>query len=101
MADVVQVKPCKAVYFNVTSVIHSGKIITWFVHFFTTGAVYEDPKPNNFHERLHLYTVINSKKSEGRRFKTLETSFQVSLSFSSSGSEKVVHGLLIQKRSVQ
>ena len=69
--------------------------------FFTTGAVYEDPKPNNFHKRLHLYTVINSKKSEGRRFKTLETSFQVSLSFSSSGSEKVVHGLLIQKRSVQ
>ena len=101
MACVAQTRPCKAVYVNVTSVIHSAKIITWLVHCFTIGAVYEHSTLSNLHKRLHLYTEINSKKSEGTRFNTFETSIQVSLSSNSSGSEKVVHGLLIQKRCVQ
>ena len=63
MADVVQIKPCKAVYVNVTSVIHSGKIITWLLHFFTTGAEYEDLTLSNLHKRLYFYTINNSKKS--------------------------------------
>ena len=100
MACVAQTRPCKAVYVNVTSVIHSAKIITWLVHCFTIGAVYEHSTLSNLHKRLHLYTEINSKKSEGTRFNTFETSIQVSLSSNSSGSEKVVHGLLIQKRCV-
>ena len=70
-ADVVQIKPCKAVYVNVTSVIHSGKIITWLLHFFTTGAEYEDPTLSNLHKRLHFYTINNSKKSEDTRFNIL------------------------------
>ena len=71
MADVVQIKPCKAVYVNVTSVIHSGKIITWLLHFFTTGAEYEDPTLSNLHKRLYFYTINNSKKSEDTRFNIL------------------------------
>ena len=63
MADVVQIKPCKAVYVNVTSVIHSGKIITWLLHFFTTGAEYEDLTLSNLQKRLYFYTINNSKKS--------------------------------------
>ena len=69
------------------------------MHFFTTGAVYEDPTLTNSHKRLHLKIVINSKKSEGTWSNTFETSIQEGSS--SSGSEKVVHGLLIQKRCVQ
>ena len=56
MADVVQTKPCKAVYVNVTYVIHSGKIITRLVHCFTTGVVYEDPTLSNLNKRLRLYS---------------------------------------------
>ena len=100
MADVIQTKPCKAVYVNVTYVIHSGKIITRLVHCFTTGVVYEDPTLSNLNKRLHLYSKKKSKKSECTRFNAFETNIQVSLSSNSPGSEKVVHSLLIQKRCV-
>ena len=67
-------------------------------HFFMTGAEYEDPTLSNLHKRLYFCTINNFKKSEDTRFNTFKTSIQVSLSSSSSHSEKVVHGLLIQKR---